>query len=171
MPEKLTGTLADVHQDEQNSRKHSPHNIGLIEKSIDAVGIGRSGVCDENGRLLAGNGTFEALQGNYENVKVRRVKAEPNEWIVVERTGLTEKQKAQMSVADNRATDTSSFDNDILRELDEEFDGLLKPFFNGKELDDILGEAPDLTLPSSENDKPGTSQEVECPECENIFIP
>ena len=54
-------TLADLKQDQENARKHNPRNIGMIVKAINEVGVARSGVIDEYGNILAGNGTFEAL--------------------------------------------------------------------------------------------------------------
>lgn len=172
MSEEMVGTLSIVHQDEKNSRKHSPYNISQIENSIDTVGIGRSGVCNKSGKLLAGNGTFEALQvkaAHGDDIIVRRIKAKWNEWIVVERYDLNEKQEVQMSIADNRATDTSSFDNRILRDLDEEFEGILKSSFSTKELDKILGKVPALTLPSSDKNKLGVCKKCICRECGQNF--
>ena len=83
-------TLKDLKPDVKNARKHNPRNIGMIADALREVGAARSGVCDEDGNILAGNGTYEALaEAGIEKVKV--VEADGNEWVVVKRKGLTKK--------------------------------------------------------------------------------
>src|SRR5688572_27774196 len=94
--------LKDLTQDPKNARKHNSRNLGMIEASLRQVGAARSGVIDENGVILAGNGTYEALaRAGIEKVKV--VEADGNEWVVVRRAGLSEEQKRLLALADNRA--------------------------------------------------------------------
>jgi ParB-like chromosome segregation protein Spo0J len=64
----------------------------MIVDALREVGAARSGVIDEEGRILAGNATWEALaEAGIERVKV--VEADGEEWVVVKRSGLTEEQK------------------------------------------------------------------------------
>lgn len=86
----------------------------MIEASIRAVGAARSGVVDENGVILAGNGTYEAL-ARVGIEKVRIVDAEPDEWVVVQRPGLSEAQKRTLSVSDNRAGELATWDYQSLQ--------------------------------------------------------
>lgn len=89
--------LSDLHPDQRNARKHNPRNIGMVADSLREVGAARSGVIDEDGNILAGNGTWEALaEAGIERVKV--VEADGNEWVVVRRKGLTEEQKRKLSL-------------------------------------------------------------------------
>ena len=122
-------TLADLKTDPKNARKHNPRNIGMIESSLRTVGAARSGVIDENGVILAGNGTYEALAAaGIEKVKV--VETDGNEWVVVKRTGLTEEQKRLLALADNRAAELAEWDGPALAEQGID----LKPWFAPYEL-------------------------------------
>ncbi len=122
-------TLKDLKQDPKNARKHNSRNIGLIESSLRKVGAARSGVIDENGVILAGNGTYEALaRAGIERVKV--VEADGNEWVVVRRSGLTEQQKRELALADNRAAELAEWDGAILAAQGID----LAPWFNTAEL-------------------------------------
>lgn len=122
-------TLADLQTDKRNARRHTPRNIGMIENSIRQVGVARSGVIDENGLILAGNGTYEALAAaGIERVKV--VEADGNEWVVVKRTGLTEEQKQLLALADNRTAELAEWDGSMLSALEID----LAPWFTDQEL-------------------------------------
>jgi hypothetical protein len=101
-------TRADLHPLANNPRTHSPENIALITDALRQVGAARSGVIDEAGNLLAGNGTYQAL-GAAGIEKVRVIEAQGDEWIVVQRTGLTEKQKRLLTYFDNRASDLAGW--------------------------------------------------------------
>ena len=129
MSEKIL-SLSDLKTDKRNARKHNPRNIGMIEASLRSVGAARSGVVDEDGIILAGNGTYEALV-NAGIEKVRVVETDGNEWVVVQRKGLTEKQKRELALADNRAAELATWSISAL-----ENQGIdLKPWFTDKELD------------------------------------
>ena len=64
--------LADLKPDKRNARKHNPRNIGMIADAIREIGVSRSGVIDEDGNILAGNGTYDALSEAYCDVIVTR---------------------------------------------------------------------------------------------------
>lgn len=116
LPEIESIDLGDLVPMERNARKHTPHNIGLLVNSIQEVGVGRSGVIDEKKTILAGNGTYEALsQAGIRKVKVIRAKGD--EWVVVQRIGLSEKAKKRLALQDNRAGEFSEWDFDILKDL------------------------------------------------------
>lgn len=64
-------TIADLIPQQPNARRRTPHGAGMIVKSLQEVGAARSGVIDENGVILAGNGAWEALaEAEIEKVKV-----------------------------------------------------------------------------------------------------
>lgn len=124
-----TIALTDLHPDPQNARKHNSRNIGMIADSIGEVGVSRSGVIDEEGTILAGNGTFEALtERGIKRVQV--IETDGEEWVVVQRSGLTEEQKRKLSIADNRASDLATWDGALLKAQDVD----LAPFFSAEEL-------------------------------------
>lgn len=122
--------IADLLPDPKNARKHTPRNVGMIVNALHEVGTGRSGLIDENRRVLAGNATLEALaQAGIKRVKI--VKSDGEEWVVVQRDGLSEKQKKKMALYDNRTSELSFWDTDILQEMN---DVELKDFFYDYEL-------------------------------------
>ncbi len=51
-------------------------------------------------------------------------------------TGLSEDEKVGLALADNRSSDLSEWDNDMLRQLSEEHD--ISDWFNIKELNDLV---------------------------------
>src|SRR3990167_6501857 len=127
--------LRDLIPDKANARKHTPRNVGMIETALREVGAARSGVIDENGNVLAGNATLEALaQAGIERVKV--VDATGNQWVVVRRSGLTEGQKRKLSLYDNRSAELAEWDAGVLKELSAEID--LGQFWMGDELKTLL---------------------------------
>src|SRR5262245_19437708 len=117
--------LSALRQDPKNARKHNPRNIGMIQKSLKEVGAARSGVIDENGMILAGNGTYEALAAAGIN-RVKIVEADGEEWVVVRRKGLTDEQKRVLAIADNRSGELAEWDGALL--LDQGID--LTPWFS-----------------------------------------
>lgn len=128
--------LRDLTQQPGNPRRHNPRNIGLIVAGLHEVGAARSGVIDENGVILAGNGTYEALaEAGIERVKV--IEADGDEWVVVKRSGLSEEQKRRLAYYDNRAGDLSDWEAEqVLADLDAGLD--LTGMFSDGELNALL---------------------------------
>lgn len=130
-------SLADLKPDTRNARKHNPRNVGMITDAIHEVGVSRSGVIDEHGNILAGNGTYEALaQAGIQKIKV--VEADGKEWVVVKRTGLSDEQKAKVALYDNRTAELAEWDPKNLGSLGEDFPGLFDKMFSTEELESIL---------------------------------
>jgi len=128
--------LSDLKSDHRNARKRTDRSASLIEESLKRYGAARSVVIDEDGRLLAGNGTVEAAKrAGIE--KVRIIETEGDEIIAVRRTGLTEDQKVGLALADNRTSDLSEWDKLMLQQLSEEHD--VSPWFEPEDLAEILG--------------------------------
>jgi len=165
-------TLADINPDPENRRKHNPRNIGMIQEALHEVGAARSIVIDEDGKILAGSGTYEAAAlAGIEKVKI--VEADGNTLVAVRRTGLTKEQKRKLSIYDNRAAELSEWDTDKLLEDLSNDRKSLEGAFSDHELELLL----DVDLPGEEN-KPKTRQKkggdpvsVICPECGTVFVP
>jgi hypothetical protein len=122
--------LGDLNPDDKNARTHTPRGVGMIAKAIQEVGAARSGVIDENRKVLAGNATLDALvQAGIRKVKV--ISANGDEWVVVKRTGLTAKEKKKLALYDNRTSELSMWDVDILKEFNDE-QLLNDMFFDGE---------------------------------------
>ena len=124
-------SIKDLKHDHKNARKRTDRSAALIAESLKRFGAARSIVIDEDGRILAGNGTVEGAKKAGID-KVRIIEAEGDELIAVRRTGLSEDDKVGLALADNRSSDLSEWDNEMLRQLSEEHD--LTPWFEDDEL-------------------------------------
>jgi site-specific DNA-methyltransferase (adenine-specific) len=124
-------SIDDLKSDHKNARRRTDRSSSLIAESLKRYGAARSIVIDEDGRILAGNGTVEGAKRAGIG-KLRIIETEGDELIAVRRSGLTEDQKVGLALADNRSSDLSEWDNDMLRKLSEEHD--LKPWFEDDEL-------------------------------------
>lgn len=135
MQSKEITHIKDLKPDPRNARRHNPRNIGQIEHSLRQYGAARSIVISEDGEIIAGHGVVEAAaQAGIE--KVRVVDASGHEIIAVRRKGLSEKDRKALAIADNRSSDLSDWNPDILKELSTEID--LGQFWNETELKDIF---------------------------------
>ena len=130
-------SINDLQNDHKNARKRTDRSSKLIKESLQKFGAGRSIVIDENNRILAGNGTIAgAKAAGIKNLKV--IETDGNEIIAVKRTGLTEDEKVGLALADNRSSDLSEWDLNMLEELSQEHD--LNPWFDNDDLKELLGE-------------------------------
>ena len=102
--------------DPENLRVHSDRNLEMIRSSITNYGVNRPIVMDENGVVLAGNGVLEAARAAG-ITKVKVVEVDGNEIVAVQVDHLTEDQKREYAVADNRAGELSEWDTERLREF------------------------------------------------------
>lgn len=153
-------SIADLKLDHKNARKRTDNSTRLIKESLERYGAARSIVIDEDNRILAGNGTIEgAKAAGIKNLRI--IETDGTEVIAVRRSGLTEDEKVGLAIADNRTSDLSEWDNDMLRQLSEDHD--LTPWFENDELldelldtsDDDPTENPDSAPPAKLADKFG----------------
>lgn len=135
--------IGELIPDARNARKHTPRNIGLIVDALHEVGAARSIVIDDEGNILAGNGTVEAAaEAGIERVQV--VDADGETLVAVRRTGLTKAQKKRLALFDNRTAETAEWEPEVLAELAQ--DGIkLDDLWGQWELNAVLGnvETPD----------------------------
>jgi DNA modification methylase len=130
-------SINDLKNDHKNARKRTDRSSKLIKESLQKFGAARSIVIDENNRILAGNGTIAgAKAAGIKNLKV--IETDGNEIIAVKRTGLSEDEKVGLALADNRTSDLSEWDLNMLEELSQEHD--LNPWFDNDDLKELLGE-------------------------------
>jgi len=130
-------SISDLRSDHKNARKRTDRSATLIEESLKRYGAARSVVIDEDNRILAGNGTVDAAKRAGIS-KVRVIETDGDEIIAVKRTGLTEDQKIGLALADNRTSDLSEWDKEMLHQLSEEHD--ITPWFEAEDLAQIMGE-------------------------------
>ena len=130
-------SIQDLKSDHKNARKRTDRSASLIKESLEKFGAARSIVIDEENRILAGNGTIEgAKAAGIKNLRV--IETDGKEIIAVKRTGLTEEDKVGLALADNRTSDLSEWDAEMLKQLSEEQD--LEPWFDEGDLAELIGE-------------------------------
>ena len=162
--------LEDLKQDSVNARKHNPRNVNMIVDSIQELGCGRSILIDEDGMIIAGNATYEALV-EAGITKVRVVDGRGDEIVAVRRIDLTKLEKARLALFDNRASELASWDTEVLATLTG-IDNLFDNIFSDRELTVLLGDdyEPDIEEKSDGGHTEG-NHVVVCPKCQHEFKP
>ena len=156
-------SIKDLKSDHKNARKRTDRSAELIKESLQRYGAARSIVIDEDNRILAGNGTIEgAKEAGIDRIRV--IETDGDEVIAVRRTGLTEEQKVGLALADNRTSDLSEWDQEMLNRLGEQHD--ISLFFSQDDLDGILDTEVEQLPPEdfAEVDDDITT-EHRCPSC------
>lgn len=142
--------MSNLVTDPRNARKHPLRNKELIRQSLEEVGAFRSIAIDGDGIVRAGNGVYEQAQEL--GLRIRIVEAAPDELIAVQRPDLKGELAERAAILDNRSSETSEWDTDVLTWLkenqpsavesmwtDEEWQHLLQPV-ESKTQDDPEGE-------------------------------
>ena len=149
-------SIQDLKSDHKNARKRTDRSSSLIKESLEKFGAARSIVIDEENRILAGNGTIEgAKAAGIKNLRV--IETDGKEIIAVKRTGLTEEDKVGLALADNRTSDLSEWDAEMLKQLSEEQD--LEPWFNEGDLAELIGEPEKIEGLTDPDDAPEVPEE------------
>jgi len=140
MPSNAIKT-SDLIPDKKNARKRTAQSAHLIQESLKRYGTARSVVIDENNMLIAGHGTVEAAKAlGIDKVKV--IEADGNELIAVRRTGWSDAEKVGANLADNRTSDLSEWDAEMLQDLAADHD--ISPWFSTDDINEFLGQSEDL---------------------------
>lgn len=96
--------ISDLVPDANNYNKGTEFGSGLIAKSIQKNGLGRSLLLDKHGKVIAGNKTLEGtVAAGFNDDDIIVVKTDGTKLVVVQRTDLdldTRKGK-EMALADN----------------------------------------------------------------------
>jgi len=140
---ELVVPIADVlgHLDPDNVRIHGERSRDTIRESLKRFGAARSVVMDGDGVIRAGNGILEeAASAGVTSVRV--VQGDPHELVIVQRADLTGDDAVAYGIVDNRASDLSSFDTELLGTTIEEIGSDIsheQMGFAEGELDSLLG--------------------------------
>jgi hypothetical protein len=107
---KKLSTLADLTPDPNNANKGTPRGDGLLDRSLQNLGAGRSILVDRNGVVIAGNkthGKFGEMTSGDGGIRV--VQTTGHELVVVQRTDLDllspgedGRRARELAIADNR---------------------------------------------------------------------
>lgn len=112
-------TIEELKFDKKNFNKHTAKGMGLLEKSLQQFGAGRSILVDKDNNIIAGNGIVEAA-ASAGITKTRVVETTGDELVVVKRNDveLDSLQGREMALADN-ATAAADLDWDYDNIIDE----------------------------------------------------
>ena len=148
--------INELIPDSHNANKGTPRGRGMLEKSLQKYGAGRSILLDKNNRIIAGNKTTEAA-GGIGMEKVRIVESDGKEIIAVKRTDLdleTDKAARELAFADNRTSEVSIEwqPEEIARAQVEGCD--LSNMFNADELNEIEGSETERLNEQEKNIEP-----------------
>lgn len=116
--------ISDLKFDDKNFNKHSARGMGLLEKSLQQYGGGRSILIDKDNNIIAGNGIIEAA-GNVGLDDLQIVESDGTKIIAVKRTDieLNSQIGREMALADNAtAAEDLAWDNETIAEVAQEFD-------------------------------------------------
>jgi hypothetical protein len=150
-------SIKSLKQDPKNARKRTAQSKHLIEESLKRYGAARSIVIDETDRILAGNGTIDAATRSGID-KVRIIETDGDEIIAVRRKGLSEEEKVGLALADNRTSDLSEWDAQMLAQLSTEHDIL--PWFSEDDISELLGKEDTDFDPDDPEDQSGKIDDV-----------
>jgi hypothetical protein len=167
---KAIKTLDDLTPDSANANKGSERGSGLIEKSLEQFGAGRSILVDKHGRVIAGNKTLEGWAG-LGTERIRVVQTTGHELVVVQRTDLDlEKggKARQLAIVDNRAGQLSlTWDADVLLSQCQTME--IEPESIGFTADELESLGARSIEPVEESEREGKA--ITCPHCGAQFKP
>jgi DNA modification methylase len=123
MNKQKPATIADLKFDENNANKGTQRGRGLLEKSLQQYGAGRSVLIDKNNRIIAGNKTIETA-GQVGMTKLRIIETDGNEIVAVKRIDLDlkkDRRARELAIADNRVGEVDlEWDSAVLEQLKTE---------------------------------------------------
>lgn len=125
--------------DPKNARHHPKRNLQMIRRSLREVGAGRSILVDGHGIVRAGNATYAEAQAL--GMKIKPVKAKPNELVAVVRPDLVGNRAIRAALLDNRAADASYFDAQIIQDLAKRDATLVAGLFDQREWQRLMSKA------------------------------
>ncbi len=126
--------LSELKRPERNTRMHTDKQIAEFKRSVEMFGQIRPIVVDENYVMLAGNGLYDTL--------LAMGRTEADCYVV---TGLSEKEKKKLMLADNRifdlgVDDMKAFD-EFIAELGDDLD---VPGFDDELLRSMVADAGEI---------------------------
>lgn len=147
-----------------NARRHTPEQIALIARSIEAFDFVNPVLIDRGTSIIAGHGRYEAAKKlGLSTVPTLRIEH------------LSDDQVRAYRIADNRIAELSDWEDDVLRleivdlaelQFEEELDFDLSVIgFSTPELDLIIAdpredaEGPEEEVPAPDRDKPAVTRE------------
>jgi ParB-like chromosome segregation protein Spo0J len=149
--------VSNLAADPANARAHPERNIDSIKASLTRFGQQKPIVVNDKGVVVAGSGTLRA--------------AAELGWSHLDavKTSLSRLDAVAYAIADNRTTDTSYFDNDVLSSIlvalrEEDASIVAAAGYTDAELEALIGSAPVAPSEFPEVDETIDIEHV-CPKC------
>lgn len=147
--------MTPIQFDPRNARRHPDQNKALIRQSLEEVGAFRSIAVDGEDIIRAGNGVYE--QAVALGLKVRIVEAAPDELIAVKRPDLVGELAERAAILDNRAGETSTWDEAVLAYLKENQPDVVEGLWSEDEWKAILANLEEET----QDDRSGQAESAD----------
>lgn len=118
--------------DPNNARLHNEQNIALIDSSLQEIGPFRSIAVDRDGIVRAGNATFQRAVEQGKRIMV--VEGDENTLVAVRRADLYGKRAERAGLLDNRSSDLSEWDQEVMARLAKDEAEQLAGLFSDREI-------------------------------------
>ena len=128
--------ITDLRPDPRNARRRTPRSAALLAQSLEQFGAARSIVIDEDGQVIAGNGTVEAAAAAG-ITRVQVVEADGDTLIAVRRKGLSPEEKLGLALADNRTADLAEWDVPELEAIASDHPDILGDWFTAADMAEL----------------------------------
>ena len=153
--------------DPRNANRGTARGEGMIERSLQQYGAGRSIVASRDGVILAGNKTFQKAQEL--GIPVQEIESDGRTLFVIRRTDLAydDPRAKELAIVDNRANELSlAWDPEALSALADDDTIDLGQFWFDDELANVLSpvsepEPPEAFAAFDED----IETEHQCPKC------
>lgn len=164
----MTDSPDNLLHDPNNANRGTVRGLGMVERSLQQYGAGRSILATSDGVVIAGNKTLDRAREL--GIPVQEIESDGRTLFVVKRTDLTydDPRAKELAIADNRSASVGlTWDTDVLVSLADEVD--LSQFWFEDELSDLLVGAADSMLAVEDDEPAASGREVTCPECGHAF--
>lgn len=123
--------------DPRNARKHGELNQQMIRRSLEEVGAFRSIAVDGDGIVRAGNGVLEQAQAL--GLEIVPIELKPNQLAAVIRPDLKGRKAERAALLDNRASETSDWDMEVIGDIAATDAQLLADIFSDADIRAFAG--------------------------------
>ena len=116
--------LSSLIPDDKNNNKHTAYGMGLLEKSVNKVGIIESITVSNDDKIISGNARHEVIGKNFDKEAIV-IETDGTQPIIIKRTDIESdtKQFYEASIlANTTAKKNIDFDIEIIESLGVEYD-------------------------------------------------
>ncbi len=167
--------LSDYTPDLHNANQGSERGYRVIDNSITEDGVGRSGLVDKNGVVIAGNQTLQVLAANGIE-DVIEVETSGQEWVIVKRTDTDlgdddpNNTARRLAYRDNRSQELSlTWSPEQLQADKEAGVQVVDKLWHPVELIELTGNVNGVEFPEYDEGIADSVEYHDCPNCGHKF--